>query len=54
MAGAVLLEHQLQVSFLAAGAPLVNIFGIEIITESLELYMLICGATSIVSAPTVG
>ena len=39
------------VSAPAAEKFLGNIFGIEIIPESLELYMLICGVASIVGAP---
>ena len=31
-----------------------DIFGIEIITESVGLYMLICGLASIVGAPAAG
>ena len=38
----------------AASQFLGNIFGIEIMTESLELYMLICGLASTVGAPAVG
>ena len=38
----------------AASQFLGNIFGIEIITESVVLYMLICGMGSFVGAPAAG
>ena len=38
----------------AASQFLGNIFGIEIITQSVGLYMMICGFASFVGAPAAG